>query len=93
MVVPVGFRSLRPPFMASLRDVYFAADHWMDAVVVCLTVEFHRAEEIAVIGHRDSRHFLVFCECHQLFDVAGAVKQGVVGMAVEVNERAFGHAD
>jgi hypothetical protein len=30
---------------------------------------------------------------HQLFYVASAIEQGVIGVAVKVNERTFGHAD
>ena len=46
----------------------------------------HRAENIAVIGHGHSRHAKLFGAMTELFDVAGAVEHGVVGMKMQVDE-------
>ena len=50
-------------------------------------VELHRAEQIAVIGHGDGGHLLLDHDLHQLVDFAGAVEQGIVGVAMQVDER------
>ena len=44
-----------------------------------------------MIGHGDGGHFLLGDDVHELVDFAGAVEQGIVGVAVEVNEWSFGH--
>ncbi len=54
-------------------------------------VEADRAEEIAVIGHRDGGHFLLGDDVHQLVDFAGAVEKRVVGVVMKVNEWSLGH--
>ncbi len=72
--------------MALLRDVDFAADDGMDAGGFGGVVELHRAEEVAVIGHGHGGHFLLGDDLHQLVDIAGAVEQGIIGVAVQVDE-------
>ena len=84
MVVAVGFALDAD---ALLGDVDFAADYRMYAVGVGLIVELHRAEQVAVIGHRDGRHFLLRHHLHELRDLAGSIEQRVVGVAVKMNER------
>ena len=56
-----------------------------------LVVELDRAEQIAVVGHGDGGHLLLCDELHQLRDLAGAVEQRVVGVAVKVDEGRVGH--
>ena len=70
-----------------LRDVHLAADHRMDAVLFRLIVELHRAEQIAVIRHGDRGHLLLLRELHELRNLARPVEQGVIGMAMKMNER------
>ncbi len=77
--------------MALLRDVDLAADDRVDALGFGRVVELHRAEEVAVVGHGDGGHLLLDHEVHQLGDFAGAVEQGVVGVAVQVDEGGVGH--
>ena len=69
-----------------LRDVHFAADHRMDAVLLGLVVKLHRAEQVAVVGHSDRGHLLLLHLLHQLRDLAGSIEQRVVGMAMQMNE-------
>jgi hypothetical protein len=45
-------------------------------------VKLHRSEEIPVIGHCHRGHLLFDHDFHQLVDIASAVKQRVVGMAM-----------
>ena len=44
-----------------------------------------------MIRDGDGGHFLFNGEVHQLADFGGAVEQRVIGVAVEVYERLFGH--
>jgi hypothetical protein len=75
-----------------LRDVYFAADYGMNAVLARLIIELDRSEQVAVVGHGDRRHLLLLRDFHQLRNFAGAVEQRVIGMAMKMNERR-GHCD
>ena len=52
-------------------------------------VELDRAEQVAVIGHGDGGHLLLDHDLHQLVDIAGAVEQRVIGMAMQVDERVY----
>ena len=82
VVVAVGIGA---GLVALLRDVDFAADDGLDALCLGGVVELDRAEEIAVVGHGDGGHFL-FDDVHELADFAGSVEQGIIGVAVEVDE-------
>ena len=84
VVIAVGIGA---GLVALLRDVDFAADDGMDALRFGGVVELDGAEEIAMVGHGDGGHLLLGDDVHQLVDFAGAVEQGVVGVAVQVNER------
>jgi hypothetical protein len=50
-------------------------------------VKLDGAEEVAVIGHGDGRHFLLGDDFHELRDLAGSIEQRVIGVAVKMNER------
>ena len=69
-----------------LRNVDFTADDGPDALLFCFGIEFDRAEQVAVIGHGDGRHFLLSHHVHQLPNLAGAIEERVVGVAMEVYE-------
>jgi hypothetical protein len=51
--------------------------------------KMHCAKDISVIGHGHGGHTQLLHAVAELFDVAGAVQQGVVGMQVQVDE--LGH--
>ena len=87
VVVAVGIAAR---LVALLRNVHLAADHRMDALRLGGVVELHRAEEIAVIGHGHRGHLLLDHDLHQLVDIAGAVEQRIVGMAMQMDE---GHSE
>ena len=76
-----------------LGDVHFAADDRINPLRFSRVVEADRAEEIAVIRHRDRGHFLLGDDLHELIDFARAVKQRIVGMVMEVNEWSLGHRE
>jgi hypothetical protein len=44
-----------------------------------------------MVGHGDRRHLLLDDYIHQLPDLAGPIEQGVIGMAVKMDERIFRH--
>ncbi len=54
-------------------------------------IKLDGAEEVAVIGHGDGRHFLLGDDLHELRDLAGSIEQRIVGVAVKVYERAVRH--
>ena len=87
MVIGVAFR--RGAMVVLFADVQFAADDWLDSVLMGGIDEMHGAENVAVIGHRDCGHAEFLHALAELFDVTSAVQQGVVGVQVQVNE--LGH--
>ena len=78
--------------MALLRDIHLATNHRVNAVSIGFVIKLDGAKKVTVIGHGHGGHLLALHDAHHLFDVAGAIEQRIVGVAVEVNERAFGHA-
>ncbi len=68
------------------RDIHLAADDGMHAGLPGGVIEFHRAEEVAVIGHGHRRHLLLDGELHQLIDIARPIQQRIVGVAMQVDE-------
>ncbi len=89
MIVAVGIGA---GLVALLGDVDFAADDGMNAFFRRFVIKLDSAEEVAVIGHGDRGHLLAFHDLDELLDIASAIEEGVIGVAMEVNERAFGHA-
>ena len=80
-------------FAVRLRDVDLAAEDGFDAFGLGLGIEFDRAEQVAMIGHRDGRHFLLGHHVHQLADLTGPIEKRIVGVAVEVYERDVRHRE
>src|SRR6267142_615487 len=69
-----------------LADVQLASDNRFDAFLVRRVDEMHGAKNIAVVGHGDGWHPKLFHAMDELFDVAGAVEEGVIGMEMQVDE-------
>ena len=44
-----------------------------------------------MVGHGDGGHFLLDDRVHELADFTGSVEEGVIGVAVEMDERIFRH--
>ncbi len=87
MVVGVAFwRSALDVVIVLLADVKLASDDGLDAFLLCRVDKMHGAKNIAVIGHGDGRHPELFHAMDELFDVAGAVKERVIGMEMQVDE-------
>ena len=73
----------------SLRHIDLAADDRMDPLFAACLIEIHRAVHGAVIGHRKGGHSKLFRALYQRLDTAGAVKQRILGMDVQMCK--FGH--
>ena len=83
MVVAIGAGA---GLVALLRDVHFAANDRVDSLGVGGVVELHGAEEIAVVGHGDGGHLLLDHDLHQLVDIAGSIEEGVIRVAMQMDE-------
>ena len=83
VIVAVRFAA---DLVALLRNIDFAADHRMHAVLFPGVVKLHRAEQIAMVGHGDGGEILLLGEAHQLGDFAGSVQQRIVRVAMQMYE-------
>jgi hypothetical protein len=54
--------------------------------------EVDRAEDVSVIGHGHGGHAQLLHALAELFDVTGAIKKGIVGVQVQVDELRHGYA-
>ncbi len=90
VIIPVRFGV---HLVALLRDIDLAADHRMHALFLGPVVELHGAEQVAVIRHGHGGHLLLDHEIHQLVDFASPVEQGIIGVAMQMDERCWsGHS-
>ena len=76
---------------AARRDVGFISDNRIDAGRFAFTIKLDRSIEIAVIGQGQGIHSQIFGPSHQLRNSAGAVKQTVVAMTMQMNEGSVRH--
>ncbi len=83
--IAIGRRAL-DTVIVFLADVEFAADDRLDSDVPGGVYKMHRAKNIAVVGHGHGGHAQFFHPLTEFFHVASAVKHGVVGVEVEVDE-------
>ena len=88
MVVGVAFG--RGAVVVFLADVEFAADDRLHASMLGRVDKVDRAKDVAVVGHGHGRHAQFLHALAELFDVTGAVEQGVVGVQVQVDELGHG---
>lgn len=89
LVVAVVLLALSPGkhlFMAVLHEVELAAHDGLEPPFIGLRYELEGAEHIAVVGQGDALLSVPDSFIHQGFDVAGPIQQGVLGMAMEVEE-------
>jgi hypothetical protein len=68
------------------RDVHLAADDRLHPGRHRRLVELHRAEHVAVVGHRDRRHAEGLHAGDEVGDLIRAVQQRILGVEVEVGE-------
>ena len=88
--VVVGIALGRRAVVVFLANVKLATDDRLNVKFVRGVDEMHRAKNISVVGHGNRGHAQLFHALAKLFDIAGAIKQGVVGMQVQVDELGHG---
>src|SRR3954452_9470045 len=74
-----------------LRNVDFAPDDRMYPFRDGRVIELDCSEKIAVVGHRDGRHLQILDRLHETANFARAIKERVVSVTVQVNERGIRH--
>src|SRR6516165_7712793 len=90
MVVSIPFgRHALDIVVLFLADIKLAADNWLHPGLVGGVYEVHGAENVPVVGHRHRRHTQLFHVLDELFYVTGAIKHGIVGVEMQVDE--LGH--
>ena len=88
MVVGIAFG--RRAVVIFFADVEFAADDGFHARLLSRVDKMDCAKDIAVVGHGHGRHAQLFHALAKLFDITGAVEQGVVRVQVQVDELGHG---
>ncbi len=90
MVIGVAFRRRAlDVVIVFFADIKFAADDGLHSGLVGCIHKVYCAKNVAMIGHGYRGHAQLFHPLDELFHVAGAVKHGVIGMEMQVNE--LGH--
>jgi hypothetical protein len=56
-------------------------------LLLAVVVKLDGAEQVAVVGHGDGGHFLLDDGVHELADFTGSIEEGVIGVAVQMDER------
>src|SRR5581483_6087836 len=88
MIVSIAFR--RSAMIIFLADVKFAANDGLDACFGGLIDKLHRAIDVAVIRHGDGSLSDFFYAFDQPGNAASAIKQGIIGMKMKMNELRHG---
>ena len=83
---------IRPIFVRAWRDVASQPMIGLTPARCRFLIKFDRAVKIAVIGHRDRRHFEFGRFLHQLFHSNRAVEQRILGVKMQMNERIARHS-
>ena len=81
-----------PREAALRRHVQFAADDRLDPGFLGFEVELDRAEQVAVVGHRDRRHLERAGLADEAVDLIRPVEEAVLGVDVKVDELGARHA-
>lgn len=71
----------------AVGNIGLNADDGLDAFLLACFVKFNRAIKVAVVGERERRHAVFFCLFHQRGNFGESVKQAVVAVGVEMDER------
>src|ERR1700688_5228281 len=71
-------------------DVKFASDDGLHVCMLGGIDEVDGAENISVVDHGHGRHPQFFYALAELFDITGAIEQGIVRMEVQVDELGHG---
>src|SRR6516164_10197713 len=71
---------------AARRQIGFATDNRFDSLLGRFGEEFNGSEHVPMVGHCDCRHAGFFGVFEQRTDLAGPIKQAVLGMNVQMDE-------
>ena len=87
MVVGVAIRgSAVDAVIVLLTDVKLTANDWLHTYLIRSIYKMDSTEDVAVVGHGDSRHSQLFRPVGKLFHITCSVEHGVVRMQVQVHE-------
>jgi hypothetical protein len=86
----VGITLGRRAVIVFLADVKLATDDGLHIEFMRGIDEMYRSKNVAVVRHRDRGHAQLFHALAKFFDITGAIKQGIVGMQVQVDELGHG---
>jgi hypothetical protein len=75
----------------ALCHIDFAADNRLNAAGFCSLVKINRAVHYAVVGNGNSGHISLRSSIYQLFNAAGAVKQAVFTVHMEMDKHNGAH--
>ena len=70
-------------------DVRFNADDGFDTRRFAFFIKLDSAVHVAVVGEADGVHAVLFCQCDHLVNFRQPIKEGIVGVGVEVDEFRF----
>jgi hypothetical protein len=78
-----------PLLMASSAggNIQFGTDDRFDPLVFTFCIKFYGAEHATVIGNGHGRHILLLDLFYQVLKPDCAVKKGILGVEMEMNER------
>ena len=76
---------------AARRDVHLASENRLHPALLGMVVKDHRRKHVAVLGHRERRHFQPGGLIEQLVDAARPIEQRKLGVQVKVNEVLISH--
>ena len=88
VVVGIAFR--RSAMVILLADIKFASDNRLDALLLRLFHELHRAVDVAVVGHGHGLLPDLGHPLDQAGNAASAVEQRIVGMKMKMDEFSHG---
>ena len=88
MVILILFRGSAMILLGA--NVKLASQDGLDALSGCGFKKMHRAVNVAVVGNGHGFLSYAVDVRHQFFDIAGAIKEGIVGVQMQVGELSHG---
>ncbi len=76
---------------ASRSYIDFAADNGFQPMFLSLFIKIHHTEEVAVIGHGNSRQFEGLGLFKQPFKANLSIQQAILGVEMKMYKRCVGH--
>ena len=79
-----------PVRLIQIVDLEVYANNGLDAVFCRLPIELHQREHVSLIGQRDRGHALFDAMLHQHREPNRAIDDGILGVQMQMYERAVG---